>query len=81
MIRNSSGTFSADVKLQLIIADKRYELGQLGPNFALIRDAQDIDATEGEIELTVDGKVSTSQVRFTSPISKDSRRFEFEAIG
>ena len=80
MIRNNSGTFSADVKIELIIADGRFELGQLGPGYGVLRTSQDIDATEGTIELNVDGKVSTSHVRFTTPISSDSRRFEFEPI-
>ena len=80
MIRNNSGTFSADVKIELIIADTRFEVGHLGPTFALLGQAQDIDATEGVIELTVDGKVSTSHVRFITPITRASRRFEFVPI-
>jgi hypothetical protein len=64
----------------LIIADRRYELGHLGPDFALLGTAQDIAAEEGVIELNVDGQINASRVRFTSPITQQSRRFSFEAF-
>ena len=75
-----NGTFSADVKLHLYAGQRRIELGQLGPGFAILREAQTIDATEGEIESIVDQKTSRWKVQFTSPITADSRRFTFEAV-
>jgi len=80
MIRSNSISFSADVKIELIIAGSRFEVGQLGPGFAFLRQSRDINATECVIELTVDGKVSTSHVRLTTPITRASRRFEFVPI-
>ena len=77
---NGNGTFSADVKLHLYVGDERFELGHLGPEFALLGDAQTIDASEGEIETIVDQKTSRWKVRFTSPITSESRRFTFEAV-
>lgn len=79
--QNENGTFSADVKLHLYIGDHRIELGQLGPGLGILRDAQAIDATEGEIETIVDEKVTRWPIRITSPIAGDSKRFTFEAIG
>jgi len=84
MIANSpigNGTFSADVKLHLYVAGERIELGQLGPDFALLRDPQTIDIAEGEIETIIDEQVSRWPIRITSPITSDSRRFTFEAVG
>jgi hypothetical protein len=78
--QNENGTFSADVELNLHVGDQRFELGHLGPGFALFGDAQSIDATEGEIETIIDEKVSRWKVRFTSPITGESRRFTFEAV-
>jgi hypothetical protein len=78
--QNENGTFSADVKLNLHIGNQRFELGQVGPGLAILRDAQTIDATEGEIETIVDEKVSRWKVRFTSPITGESKRFTFEAV-
>ncbi len=78
--QNENGTFSADVELNLHVGDQRFELGHLGPGFALLGDAQSIDATEGEIETIVDEKVSRWKVRFTSPITGESKRFTFEAV-
>lgn len=77
---NSNGTFSADVKLNLYVGDQRIELGHLGPGFALLGKARDIVATEGEIETIVDKKTSRWKVKFTSPITSESRRFTFEAV-
>ena len=79
-INSGNGTFSADVKLSLLVGDQRFELGHLGPGFALLGDAQTIDATEGELETIVDQKTSRWKVRITSPITVDSRRFTFEAV-
>ena len=78
--QNTNGTFSANVKLNLYVADQRIELGQLGPGFAIIRESQTIDASEGEIETIVDEKVNRWRVRFTSPITTASKRFTFEAV-
>ncbi|MGB6044167.1 MAG: hypothetical protein WBF93_13490 [Pirellulales bacterium] len=79
MISNS-GTFSADVKLHLYTDDGQFELGQLGPDFALLRSAREIFAQEGELETIIDGKSSRWKVRITSPITIASRRFTFEAV-
>lgn len=78
--QNENGTFSADVKLNLYIGDQRYELGQVGPGLGMLREAQSINATEGEIETIVDEKVTRWKVRFTSPITGESKRFEFEGV-
>ena len=77
---NTNGTFSANVKLSLYVSDQRFELGHLGPGFALLGEAQTIEASEGEIESIVDQKVNRWKVRFTSPITTASKRFSFEAM-
>lgn len=79
--QNENGMFSADVKLHLHVGDQCFELGHLGPGFALLGDAQAIDAAEGEIETIVDEKVSRWKVRITSPITGESKRFTFEGVG
>ncbi len=75
-----NGTFSADVQLYLYVEEDRIELGQLGPGFAILREPQEIHATKGELETIVDKKTSRWKVRFTSPITSDSRRVTFEAV-
>ncbi len=77
---NTNGTFSADVKLSLYISGQRFELGHLGPGFALFGEVQSIAATEGEIESIVDGKITRWPVRITSPTTSASKRFTFEAV-
>ena len=78
--QNGNGTFSADVRLSLFVGDRRLDVASLGPGFAVFRDAQSIDATEGEIETIVEEKVSRWKVRFTSPITDESKRFTFETV-
>ncbi len=50
----TNGTFSADVKLHLYAGNDQFELGHLGPDFALLGKACDIGATEGELETIID---------------------------
>lgn len=76
----TNGTFSADVKLHLYVGNDQFELGHLGPDFALLGTARDIGATEGELETIIDGKSSRCKVRITSPITSKSRRFTFEDL-
>ena len=77
----TNSTFSAEVKLHLYAGSDQFELGHLGPGFALLGTAQDIGATEGELETVIDGKSSRWKVRITSPITSESRRFTFEGMG
>jgi len=78
--QNGNGTFSADVQLSLFVENQRIDVASLGPDFAIFREAQLIDAIEGEIETIVDNKVSRWKVRFTSEITGESKRFTFEAV-
>ena len=79
--QNENGTFSADVKLNLHVGGKRFELGHLGPGFALLGNAQAVDATEGEIETIVDEKVTRWPIRITTKLDGSTKRFEFEGLG
>lgn len=70
--------FSAQVTLRLNVGNQSYELGQIGPDFALLRKAQAIDAIECEIESIIDSVSTRRPVMLTSPITGSSRRFTFE---
>ncbi|WP_182871409.1 hypothetical protein [Stieleria mannarensis] len=71
--------FSASVELYLHVAGECFELGQLGPGFALLRVARAIEATAAVIEVIVDQASTRRPVRLTRPSTTLSRRFEFEA--
>ncbi|MGB7324031.1 MAG: hypothetical protein WBD31_04110 [Rubripirellula sp.] len=75
-----NGTFSANVKMHLYVGGERIELGQLGPGFAILRDAHLLPATEAEIETIVDQKVTRWPIRIISKITGDSKRFTFESV-
>ena len=74
-------TFSADVELYLNMNGTRYELGHLGPGFALLGERQKLMEGTGEVETIIDGKTTRQAVRVTVPSTAESRRFEFEHLG
>lgn len=78
---NGNGTFSAKVELSLYVNGERFELGHLGPGFALLGKAQTIDATEGEVESIVDEKVTRWPIRIKTQLDGSTKRFEFEGLG
>jgi len=47
--------FSADVRMELIINERTFQLSQLGPNQIKLQDAVEVPTGEGEIRLYVDG--------------------------
>ena len=72
--------FSADVKLHLHVGNQRFELGQVGPGLAILREAQNIECTEAEIETAVDEKVTRWPIRITTKLDGSTKRFEFEGL-
>lgn len=80
MTAKAKGTFSAEVKLHLYVAEEKIEVGQLGPDFEILRNPKSIDASHGELETVIDGNSSRWKVRFTSPITSESKKFTFEAV-
>ena len=77
---SGNGTFSADVKLHLYVGGERFELGHLGPNFALLGQPQPINPCDAEIETSIDNKVTRWPIRITSKSDGRARRFEFESL-
>jgi hypothetical protein len=77
---NAGGMFSADVKLHLYVGEERFELGQLGPGFAILRESQAIASTNAELETVIDEKITRWPVRITSAITGDSMRFTFDSV-
>jgi hypothetical protein len=53
----------------------------LALGFALLGEAQSIEATKAEIETIVDDKVTRWPVRITSKLDGSTKRFEFEGLG
>jgi hypothetical protein len=51
----SSGGYSANVELYLVVEGKQLPLGQVGPAHCILRDAVQFEPTTGEIVIQVDG--------------------------
>lgn len=64
----------------LHIDGRVYDIGQLGPGFAMLGKAESIEGKVGELERVVDGESKRWPIRITGEINGDSRRFEFESL-
>ena len=74
-------TFSADVSLHLYVGGQRFELGQLGPDFAILRESPTIislpiKSESIELETIIDGETDRWPIRitcllYTSPSPRD----------
>lgn len=58
MSSQTSLGYSADVRLFLIVNGRTIKLGQLGPDFIVLSDPQELPAGEAEITMSVDGRES-----------------------
>ncbi len=48
---------SADVRMHLRVNERIFVIGQLGPDFIVLREPVDCPATDGEITVSIDGRV------------------------
>ena len=69
----SSGGYSSHVELFLNIADKRLRLGQVGPEYCILREAAEFPPCEAEILILVDGEKSRVPVHLPRGIEPTSR--------
>lgn len=78
---NGNGTFSADVRLNMYVDDRKFEVASLGPKFGYFRQEQTIGSSDAEIETIVDNKITRWPIRITSELDGTTKRFEFEGVG
>ncbi|MCA9096359.1 MAG: hypothetical protein KDA68_22925 [Planctomycetaceae bacterium] len=60
---DSATTYSADVRINLIVNNTVYPLSKVGPNVAVLRQPIDLPECEGIIELQLDNKLERWKVR------------------
>jgi hypothetical protein len=66
--------YSADVRMQMNVNGHTFVVGQLGPEFVILKNPVDHPPTVAEITLSIDGRVRRWQVELPEGISADSRR-------
>jgi hypothetical protein len=49
--------FSADVRMHLSVNGHVFVIGQLGPDFLILREPADLPPADGEITFSIDGRV------------------------
>lgn len=60
----TTGGYSAEVDLQLVLQGKSFPLAQVGPTFCILREAMEFEPTTGEIVIVVDGDAKRISVNF-----------------
>lgn len=66
--------YSADVRMQLNVNGFVLAIGQLGPDFIILRDSVDHPPTEAEIVMSIDGEESRWNVELPNGISPERLR-------
>ena len=65
--------YSAKVDLKLIIGDQTYQLGQVGPDRLIFRQALSLPPCEGEVVMTIDDEIQRWRVTLPNGSSSLSR--------
>jgi hypothetical protein len=71
---SKSNGYSADVRMYLKVGDHTLRIGQLGPDFLILRGAPELPPSDGEVTLSIDGRVRQWSVRLPDGISTSSAR-------
>jgi hypothetical protein len=67
--RSSSNGYSADVRMHLSVNGHTVQIGQLGPDFIILDDAPDLSPSQGEITMSIDGRVRRWHVALPDGVS------------
>jgi len=65
----SYGSYSADVQMELSVNGRIFSVGQLGPDFLILDDPVDHPPAEGEIMVSIDGRVRRWRVRLPDGVA------------
>ena len=69
-----SNGYSADVRMHLSVNGHTLRIGQLGPDFIILRDAFDLPASEAQITVSIDGRTRQWSVQLPEGISAAKAR-------
>jgi hypothetical protein len=65
---------SADIRMQLAVNGHTFVIGHLGPEFVILRNPIDHPPAQGEITMSVDGRVRRWRVQLPEGISAHKPR-------
>jgi hypothetical protein len=65
----NNGSYSADVQMELRVNGRVFDVGQLGPDFVILRDATDHPPAQGEMMLSIDGHVKRWPVQLPDGVA------------
>ena len=70
---NGNG-YSADVRMHLTVAGRTIQIRQIGPDFIMVDNSVELLPSQGEITMSIDGRVKQWQVALPDGISSDRIR-------
>lgn len=73
---NSEATlhsYSSEVRLELVLKDEVINLGQIGPDMAVLREPRELPPCDAEIVMYVDGRPTRWPVRLVDGATLQSR--------
>lgn len=69
----NNGSYSADVQMELRVNGRVFDVGQLGPDFVMLRDPADHPPAQGEMMLSIDGHVKRWPVQLPDGVTAGQR--------
>jgi len=71
---------SAEVRIRLTVDGRDFNVSHLGPEFVMLRNAIDLPPAEGEIEMSIDGKIERWRVALPDGIAPEVRKTRIVAV-
>jgi hypothetical protein len=68
------GSYSADVQMELRVNGRVFDVGQLGPDFVMLRDPVEHPPADGEMMVSIDGHVKRWRVLLPEGVSPGKDR-------
>lgn len=76
MINSTYKPHSADVRLTLGVNGNDYDVAKVGPDRIFMRTAIGLPVTDAELLISVDGRVTTSQIQLSNGASVNCQAVE-----
>lgn len=80
-VSHSPGSYSADVQMELHVNGRVFDVGQLGPDFLILRDPIDHPPAQGEMMVAIDGQVKRWPVLLPDGITPSQVRTRAARLG
>ncbi len=78
---STANGYSADVRMHLSIDGRTIGIRQMGPDFVILQDSLEVPPTQGEISMSIDGRVKQWTVTLPDGICSNRIRTRVARLG